>query len=464
MALREFEHGYMRFAKGGLDEKLYYDRYSTPEHNISNINVGDIVVCKLDRTTDKRVVGTIVDKTDIEKVIVATRELKNEGLTTERKIFHHELITKPLDLKPSDFWTRWAKAGASVEKEEKRLEIENEFRWLMDGFNFSAGGRIQLMAGQEWVTGKKAKLTAFNCFVIPSPEYPMEHWDKAVTDKAYAKWAMQCVLDNAINEAQIMSRGGGVGYNATPIPPKIMGAGTTKEDIILYLPDTHKDYDILLDLQKLGKYNEVTIISSKEDYEKYSKVAYIHKVHDSREGLLNGAKLMAEKAYDGQKIMIDFSDIRHKGAIVKGVNGRSSGSPSWMVLFNVVARLLHREFFDAVDTMDIQSEVVKLIEQGGSRRGALMIVLMADHPNIRKFIQRKLDKGFIEGANISVGITHDFMKKAKIKGTEENEIWNLIMYCAWKSAEPGILFIEYANDDSNSFYYSILVATNPCGN
>lgn len=682
--LKEFEHSYMEFVEGGLDEKLYYDRYSTPEHDIDKMNIGDIVICKLDRVSDKRIVGILVDKNNLEKIIVDTRTLHNEGLHIERKEFHHEFITKPLDLKPHQFWTRWAKAGASVEKMEKQLEVENEFRWLMDGFQFSTGGRIQLMAGQEYVnySGEKANLTAFNCFsgdtivqtkdgakfikdlkgeievlsqdgvyrkaffkdygvqelfeielsngekikataghewvvnkpkggtekvttlnlegrmipvvtnkekernyyevfqgiqhgiffadgsvtldrkknpygtimlfgekkaytkyfseytitphynneyigvygvnpllkelpkenctedywygflvgligtdgcvddrgsvmfhssnleqmkyiienlhktsfgysslkvsreinpyndehspcyklqiikstvevgdlikeshiekfkdspkarngsvkvvkvvplnisetvyccnepethtfvvgtgylsgncfVIPSPKYEVKDWDKAVTEKAYAKWAMQCVIDNAINEAQIMSRGGGVGYNASPIPPKIMGAGTTKEDIILYLPETHKDSDILQDLKALGKFDDVTIITTKEEYIKYSQMEDVleHRVQDSREGLLNGTKLMVDVVYDGGKILLDFSDIRHKGALVKGVNGRSSGSPSWMTLYNTIANLLHRDFFDAVDTMNIQSDIVKLIEQGGSRRG-----------------------------------------------------------------------------------------------
>jgi hypothetical protein len=68
--LNDFEHEYMEFVKGGLDEKLFYDRYSTPEHDIHKMDVGDVVVCKLDRTTDKRIIGTIIDKSDIENVII----------------------------------------------------------------------------------------------------------------------------------------------------------------------------------------------------------------------------------------------------------------------------------------------------------------------------------------------------------------------------------------------------------
>lgn len=463
----QFQHDYMRFSEGGLDEKLAYDRYSTPEHDIAKINIGDIVVCKLDRNTDKRIVGELIDKTNIEKIKVKTRVLMDDGIQYEEKEFHHELISKPLDLKPVDFWTRWAKAGASVEKEEIREKIEDEFRWLFDGYKCSPGGRVQLAAGQEFVTGKKANLSLFNCFVIPSPSYDKSDWEKAATEKEYAKKALCAIIENAVIEAQIMARGGGVGYSASTIPPKILGAGSSKKDIILYLPKNHKDYEILQDQIKLGKFQNVTIVNEKSILSNNYK--YIQ-VEDSREDLLLSAKQMAFDIYDGKKVFIDFSKIRHKGALVKGVNGRSSGTPSWMILYDVIAELLHMKFYDAVDTMEIQSYVVSLIEQGGSRRGALLIELSDWHPNIKKFITRKQTFGKITGANVSIGISNEFMKLIKEsrngintqKHKETSEIWQMIIESAWKSAEPGVIFMERYNDESNSWYYAPIIATNPC--
>jgi hypothetical protein len=67
-------------------------------------------------------------------------------------------------------WDRWAKGGSSVEKTlELKHWFENELRWLFDGYRYSLGGRIQLMLGQEFVTGSRANLTAYNCFVVRSP-------------------------------------------------------------------------------------------------------------------------------------------------------------------------------------------------------------------------------------------------------------------------------------------------------
>ncbi|HEY8542572.1 MAG TPA: hypothetical protein VIL29_09315, partial [Pseudothermotoga sp.] len=170
MSKYQFQHSYMRFQKGGLDEKIALDRYATPEHNIENMKVGDVVVCKLDRKSDKRVIGEIVNLDDPENVVVRTRELMiedgKEVLVEEEKTFHHELIAKPLELVPESFWERWSKAAASVEPPEKQEEIENEFREYFDGYGGNPGGRIQLAAGQEYITGKKANLTIYNCYVL----------------------------------------------------------------------------------------------------------------------------------------------------------------------------------------------------------------------------------------------------------------------------------------------------------
>jgi ribonucleotide reductase alpha subunit len=463
----QFQYSDYKFSIGGLDEKLAYDRYSTPEHDISKIHIGDTVVCKLDRKTDKRVIGELLDKFDIDNVRIRTRTLLDDGVHYEDKIFHHELICKPLDINPVDFWTRWAKAGASVENENMKDKVEDDFRWMFDGYRVSSGGRIQLMAGQEFVNGKKAQLSAFNCFVIPSPVCDIVDWHVASLDKSKAKEVISAIIDNAVNEAQIMARGGGVGYNASTIPPKIIGAGSSKDDVVLYLPETHPDIDILRDLVKLGKFDHVTISTTKEGYDNYLKL----EAEDSREGLLSGSKWMARKIYEGNKVFVDFSKIRYKGSLVKGVNGRSSGAPSWMVFYDVISELLHMKFYDCVDTMEIQSYITSLIEQGGSRRGALMIVLNDNHPNIRKFITRKETVGKITGANVSVGVSNKFMKTLKEAKSNNNstehvetlKTWEMIVESAWKSAEPGIIFMEYYNDESNSWYFAPIIATNPCG-
>lgn len=96
-----------------------------------------------------------------------------------------------------------------------------------------------------------------------------------------------------------------------------------------------------------------------------------------------------------------------------------------------------------------------------------MLINSAENENIEFFIQRKKELGYLSGANISVGISDDFMQKVKEQQKtgqgRELKLWNMIIEYAWKSAEPGVVFMERYNKESNSWYYSEIVATNPCG-
>ena len=202
---------------------------------------------------------------------------------------------------------------------------------------------------------------------------------------------------------------------------------------------------------------------------------------DSREGIMKSLTYMAEIMSRGGGVGINLSSLRSRYAYVKGVNGRSSGSVSWGGLF---------------------SFVTGLIEQGGSRRGALMLILNVWHPDILEFINSKRTAGKITNANISVNISDDFMKAVEedlnwdlvfpdtrdslynednwngnFKAWKElggkvivhrtvkaREVWNKIIESAWASAEPGIWFGDRCTKESNSWYYpeGQLYCTNPC--
>jgi ribonucleoside-diphosphate reductase alpha chain len=200
---------------------------------------------------------------------------------------------------------------------------------------------------------------------------------------------------------------------------------------------------------------------------------------DSRKGIVNTLSEMMEIMSRGGGVGINISTLRPQYAYVKGVNGRSSGSVSWGGLY---------------------SFVTGLVEQGGSRRGALMLMLNDWHPDVLSFINAKREAGKITNANISVGISDAFMeaiandgdwvlefpdtghtdyldkwdgnlkhwKQAGLptvvyKTLKAREVWGQIMQSSWSSAEPGVFFIDRANRESNSWYFSDLISTNPCG-
>ena len=286
-------------------------------------------------------------------------------------------------------------------------------------------------------------------------------------------------------------------------------------------------------------------------------------VHDSREGISDHRKQVMEIMSRGGGVGTNGSTLRPRNTLARGVNGKSSGSVSWL---DDIAKLTH------------------LVEQGGSRRGAQMIMLADWHPDIIEFIiskmqnprilrylientkdeqirqlaneklkftplteterdlyqgiinyknmpglggftkeaikeaETKLHTGgtysvhnseFLTGANISVCLTKEFMEAVEndddyelrfpnvenyteqemqaynekwheigdvrkweqlgysvrtYRKIKAKELWDLINICATYSAEPGIFFIDNANEMTNAKSYGQqVVATNPCG-
>ena len=200
---------------------------------------------------------------------------------------------------------------------------------------------------------------------------------------------------------------------------------------------------------------------------------------DSREGIMTTLTQMTEIMSRGGGVGINLSTLRPRHAYVKGVNGRSSGAVSWGGLY---------------------SFVTGLIEQGGSRRGALMLILNDWHPDILNFINSKRQSGKITNANISVGVSDKLMdavaadedwellfpdtrdpeydalwegdldawlaagkRVINYKTIKARELWNAIIESAWSSAEPGVWFRERSNKMANSWYFNPQICTNPCG-
>lgn len=456
--LHQFEHKDMKFSKDGqLDELIALDRYTIPSYD--GYEIGDTVVAIVDKQMGTKKVGTVEQKINDNEFVIKDRFDETHTVTKE-------LLQKPLETEPPQLWNRWAKGGASEEKtKELKQWFENELRWLFDGFRYSLGGRIQLMLGQEFVTGKKAELTAFNCYVARTPKGKSNPKDQVIE-----------VIDVAHKEASIMKRGGGVGINVSEMNT-VEGTGKKTKDFVFYLDKSHKDYQELVDRIALGKFNGVTVVTSQEEFEKESKDAKVINLTDSmNDGLFDEMKQMVAHAYDGHKVAINGNFLRHRNALVASVNGRSSGAVSWMELFVLVANLLQQEKIDNVEFAEIFSDIVHLIIQGGSRRGALMLICADDNPNVYKFMERKKKSGFLSGANISVGISDSFMQRVKrakknlkemVMPNEEDQkalnLWNVLIESAWSSAEPGIVWLERYNKESNSWYYYSIVCTNPCG-
>jgi ribonucleoside-diphosphate reductase alpha chain len=137
-----------------------------------------------------------------------------------------------------------------------------------------------------------------------------------------------------------------------------------------------------------------------------------------------------------------------------------------------------------VPFMERYSNSTREVAQDG-RRGALMLTVSSKHPDAEGFIDAKLEQGKVTGANVSVRIDDEFMKAAlsgkkyqqqypvdaenpkMVQEVDAAKIWNKIIYNAWKSAEPGVLFWDTIIRESVPDCYADLgyrtISTNPCG-
>ncbi len=432
-----------------ISRMVMLDRYSQKDKNLVSLKENDlvIVVLKDNQIFPSRAIGIIKNKINTNEYSVAIDEeywnFIEDYMLINKNEKHLVKINKKHIEKPVEiYYEQIARRVANKLGEDESIEYKNEFFNELNSLNIIPAGRILYGAGNP------SKVTFFNCFVMPM-----------------VKDSREGISDHRKEVMEIMSRGGGVGTNG--------------------------------------------------------------------------------------------STLRPKGASAKGVGGKSSGAVSW----------LH----------DLSS-LTHLVEQGGSRRGAQMIMLSDWHPDVIEFIiskmqnpkilhwlkdnakneiisslarnkikltpidQQEIDlydflkkhnfqneeilnkldhkikdggkwevqnKNFLSGANISINISDKFMNAVKkdeewslkfpdVDSYDDNEkefynqewnkigdvdlwekmghkvktyytikardLWDLIIFCATYSAEPGIFFIDRANKLTNATAYGMkVVATNPCG-
>ena len=434
----QFEFENLEFGRGSLAELISFDRYVITSNDIYSAKESDVVIFIKDKESNTQLVGTIThNMNDLELMEVEAHD--GSGLYTVA--YENARLVK--ELKPAQLWSRWAKGAASVEAtDEGRKITEDAFRWLLDGYRYVPGGRIQNMLGQEFagLGLQKSNLSAYNCLVLPSPkcdeeETPLQNWIE--------------ILKVAKREANSMAYGCGVGLNISTVPKEIEGPKNTAS-VTFYMPDKHPEKENFKDFSN-------GIIGIPPHQHSYQIV-----VKDSRFGIFDALIQMVELIYEGKDVIVDFSLLRPKGAFVKGINGISSGAVSWAKLFDFVVGLLKKQSVNAVDIAELFAFIPHLISQGGQRRGALMLVLNVDHPNIEEFIEAKQTSGRITGANLSVNLTTHFMNLIAFDEEDAVELFDQICELAHKSAEPGVLFMGRAQADSNTNYYQVIDAVNPC--
>ncbi|RTH22339.1 LAGLIDADG family homing endonuclease [Thermus scotoductus] len=416
---------------------------------------------------------------------------------------------------------RVAREIAKVEKPEDRVYWEEKFYDLMASKRFSPGGRI--LAGAGTPHGN-----LLNCFVQGATQYPPESFNG--------------IMEVAKKLALVTKVGGGNGVNLDPYRSK----GNRQRQAVrgvAYLSARHPDVaDFIRGLMRPptnpeGEKEEIALKNFvravygevspelKDLAERYGVLVVQEpppgaiQVPDDMGGIVEAAKAAAALALKGLEPHVDFSLLRPEGAPIRGSGGTSSGPVSFLMEifdnFLEWAALGGEEAGPVATLRYVYAPVLRVVRQGGTRRGAGMATLSIEHPDLLDFLTAKdLDREKAEGDistfNISVLVTEAFMKAleedalwpvtpievpgkyyphplgstytGQIPALPEREdgakpvplfggkvparwLWHEIAWHAWATGEPGLIFVDRINELSAlkglGPRYQIR-STNPC--
>lgn len=227
--------------------------------------------------------------------------------------------------------------------------------------------------------------------------------------------------------------------------------GATSEQVLAV---AHQFYNRMAQLEFLP--NSPTLLNAGRPLGQLS-ACFVLPIEDSLTQIFETLKHAALIHQSGGGTGFCFSRLRPVGDEVRETQSVAAGPVGFLEVYNA-----------AVDS----------IKQAGQRKGANMALLRVDHPDVEAFISAKDDLRRVTNFNISIGITDAFMQALAedrdfdlvhpntgqvVKRLPARSLMARIVDCAWRTGEPGLIFLDRVNRDNPTPAFGALEATNPCG-
>ncbi|HWG86090.1 MAG TPA: ribonucleotide reductase N-terminal alpha domain-containing protein, partial [Deinococcales bacterium] len=443
---------------------------------------------------------------------------------------HAQAIAKRQYMTPEDgdvlgMFRRVATWVAGAEKPESRALWQSRFYELMASKRFCPGGRVLAGAGTQHGN-------VLNCFVQGATEHAPDSFDG--------------VMEVARKLALVTKVGGGNGVNLDVYPPRAVSSrrdagvrgwaymSATHPDVEDFVrglmrpptqPDGKKEPTVVRNwskviygpvspaLTRLARQNGVTVVAGLPEG--------VEAVADDMSSIIASARNVVENARVGLEPRLDLTALRQEGAPILGSGGTSSGPVSFLceIFDNFLEWAnLGAEASGPVNTLRYcYAPVLRVVRQGGTRRGAGMATISIAHPDVLDFLtakdlDREASEGDISTFNISILATEAYWNTLQADGlwaieplevpgkyylvplegeyaggipelpVREHDgarpvplyaggvparwLWRQIAEHAWSTGEPGLIFIDRVNEFSAlkelGKRYEIR-STNPCG-
>lgn len=398
----------------------------------------------------------ITSKKLAEKVL---KKLQTENITTPKVEEIQDIVEEVLML---EGFTKVAKAYIIYREKRKLIREIKKSYGVKDDLKHSINA-VKVLENRYLLKNEKGE-------IIETPRQMYERVSKYIAlidilyiDQVFDKNAGQKIWELEDMESNLSS----VDYNMLKhaysslnnekkmkLPfAKVLEILNEREDEIL--DTTVKFYNLMS--QKYFMPNSPTLMNASTNIGQLS-ACFVIPVEDTMDGIFDAVKNAALIHKSGGGTGFSFSRLRPAGDLVGSTKGVASGPLSFMRIF------------------DVATDVIK---QGGKRRGANMGILRVDHPDILDFITSKdSDNKIFSNFNISVAVTDEFMNalfsnsqynlynprdRTVVRTESAKKVWDLIISQAWKTGDPGIIFIDEINRKNQTPALGAIESTNPCG-